>query len=175
MVGFPDIGPFQDIIEVGWAPPSGGFEPSDEGWQILILACEDDPDIITAEWVGGVFSWTVTLRIFPEFRDEDNFFICRQRRVSGTRRIVLPAAKNVAISISIDDGTGDNSDQFTVTTSNSFFFQRTADGQIGSTTASVVEGPGPVEIFVAATSASVNPGARPDTTEMTVTFTWSDL
>lgn len=100
-----DVGPFQDIIEVGWGDP---LPDTDSGWQIEKLPPSGS---FGAEFQGGSLSWNITLRLTHNSRTDDP-----QPWVSvdATRFVQSSTLRNVSVTWSVINAPGDATPNFLV-------------------------------------------------------------
>ena len=171
-----DIGPFQDIIAVGWQTDEK-FEFSDTGWSYFLSAGRFNEKPINSSFEGAPFSWTVraSLGIVDPWNPTTSYL-----RVYARRVLVLPEPRLIEVVADFDPPSG-TVDAATVVTPISLY-QETMRGTwmppavVGSPTSSGVVGPGRVDISIGLNSGWVTTTSdRPRPTNLDVTFTFSNI
>ena len=169
-----DIGPFQDIIAVGWGKEQ--FTPSDTGWLVDFTA-------EGGEFIGAPFSWTVRL-VLPAISFLDDLDQDFNIRVYAQRDVVFDRPYFVAMACVFYDGAINGfrgSEDVATVSSNVTFYQESTsfEGEpqvAGDPNGSGTIPAGPFRAVLGLTSGNIIPTRdRPEPTTLDVTFTFTPI
>lgn len=167
-----DIGPFQDIIEVGWSDDAG-----DTGW---VVNASGATAAGPAEFLGGDFDWDVTL-VLPirQMGEPPEQQVIANRTVNWNRRRLLSITATIFNGSGYDSGGFFGGEEFetdveTILTDQSFY-QKTNFGVTGTPNVSNLIIPkGPFSINLGLSYAAVSAPKRDPESTMQVVFSWMD-
>ena len=153
-----DIGPFQNIIAVGWGESQ--IQPSDTGWTF------------TERFAGSVFgtplAWSVEMELGPNTSPQ----ALEQDLARAVRRVVFDRAYLVTITSS--ESLSGNADTAIISTDD-FYYQNSNSGTIGQPNGEYVALPGENFFNVSLSDSQSIPQGRSGTSTFTVNFTFTEI
>ena len=153
-----DIGPFQDIIAVGWGTSS--IVPSDSGWTFT--------ERFAGSVTGTAFGWTVEM----ELGVNPNPSSLEQDVARAIREVVFDRDTLIEVSSSIS--LSGNSDKGIIWT-DGFFYQQYLNSSNGTPSGSYVAGAGSHNFNVSLSDYQAVPTGRSGISTFSVTFTFTPI